>query len=54
LLDEDGVPQGVDRVLNKPPKLRELRSALNALSRRNPVPQPDSAKSDGQLRSQRN
>jgi signal transduction histidine kinase/ActR/RegA family two-component response regulator/HAMP domain-containing protein len=37
LLDDDDVPAGVDRVLNKPPKLRELRSALGALSRRNQV-----------------
>jgi signal transduction histidine kinase/FixJ family two-component response regulator len=52
LLDEDGVPQGVDRVLTKPPKLRELRSALGALSRRNPIPQADS--SNSQVRSRHN
>jgi CheY-like chemotaxis protein len=37
VLDDDGVPLGVDRVLSKPPKLRELRSALGALSRRQQV-----------------
>jgi PAS domain S-box-containing protein len=31
LVDEDEIPMNVDRVLNKPPKLRELRAALAEL-----------------------
>ena len=33
LVAEEGVPEHVDRVLNKPPKLRELRTALAELTR---------------------
>jgi CheY-like chemotaxis protein len=33
LIAEGGVPAHVDRVLNKPPKLRDLRGALAALTR---------------------
>jgi signal transduction histidine kinase/CheY-like chemotaxis protein len=32
LLDEDDVPANVDRVLNKPPKLQQLRTALSELT----------------------
>jgi len=31
LVDENEIPMNVDRVLNKPPKLRELRAALAEL-----------------------
>jgi hypothetical protein len=31
LVDEDEIPMNVDRVLNKPPKLRKLRAALAEL-----------------------
>jgi CheY-like chemotaxis protein len=33
LVAEEGVPAHVDRVLNKPPKLRDLRGALAELTR---------------------
>jgi CheY-like chemotaxis protein len=32
LVDEDDVPANVDRVLNKPPKLQQLRTALSELA----------------------
>jgi hypothetical protein len=31
LMDEKEIPANVDRVLNKPPKLRELRAAIAEL-----------------------
>ncbi len=37
LLDENDVPQGVDRVMSKPPKIHELRAALVELTGREPT-----------------
>ena len=37
LLDENDLPEGVDRVLSKPPRVHELRTALAELSKRQPT-----------------
>jgi CheY-like chemotaxis protein len=37
LMSEDGVPENVDRVLSKPPRLAELRDALARLAQEQPV-----------------
>ena len=40
LIADGEVPAHVDRILNKPPKLRELRAALAALTANDPVNDP--------------